>query len=171
MWFFGFIMEKASLVFGDILSNLLVPHIPSPLEMVPRWNKFDDDFMLSMFGFVNNYLEWNGYMVLFHEDSPRITKNIKSFLKNNNFKILRCWTIANSLQCSNTKFIGKKVIYSTNLNTLVLALHHSLLIVSLFFIYCVQLGDFARLRQWGLLIPTLNWCWKGIVTWQGWPFL
>jgi hypothetical protein len=50
-------MEKASLVFGDILSNLLVPHIPSPLEMVPRWNKFDDDFMLSMFGFVNNYLE------------------------------------------------------------------------------------------------------------------
>jgi hypothetical protein len=23
--------------------------------MVPHWNKFDDDFVLSMFGFVNKY--------------------------------------------------------------------------------------------------------------------
>jgi len=41
-----------------------------------------------MFSFVNKYQEPNGYMVLFHKDSPRIIRNIRSFLKNNNFKIL-----------------------------------------------------------------------------------
>jgi hypothetical protein len=34
-----------------------IPHISSPLEMVPYWNRLDDDFLLSMFGFVNKYLQ------------------------------------------------------------------------------------------------------------------
>jgi hypothetical protein len=42
-------VEKASLVFGNTLSNLSVPHASSPSKMVLHWNKFDDDFPLSMF--------------------------------------------------------------------------------------------------------------------------
>jgi hypothetical protein len=34
--FLDSLVEKASLVFGDILSNLFVPHVSSPLEMVPH---------------------------------------------------------------------------------------------------------------------------------------
>jgi hypothetical protein len=70
-------MEKASLVFGDIHINLLlIPHISNPSKMVIHWNNLDDDVIFSMLGFVNKYLEPNGYMVLFYEDSPRVVKNI-----------------------------------------------------------------------------------------------
>jgi hypothetical protein len=57
------------------------------LEMILHWNKLDDDFLLSMFGFVNKYMEPNGCMVLFHKDSPLVAKNIRSLLENNNLKI------------------------------------------------------------------------------------
>jgi hypothetical protein len=63
-------MEKTLFVFGDIPSNLLVPHISNPLKMAPHWNNLDDHVMFSMFGFVNKYLEANGYMVMLDKDFP-----------------------------------------------------------------------------------------------------
>ncbi len=119
LWFLGFTNREGFIgIWRHTLQPPCTPCI-KPLKMVPHWNKFDDDFMFSMFWFVNKYLEPNGCMVLFHEDSPRITKNIMSFLKNNNFKILWHWSIIHNLQHSNIKFTSMKVIYSTNFNCLI----------------------------------------------------
>jgi len=114
----------------------MYPMFPT-LAMVLYRNKLDDDSLLSMFGFVNKYLEPNGYIVLFHKDSPRVAKNIRSLLENNNFKILWHWSMVNNLQHSIPKFISKKVIYSIDLNSLVFVFHHSSLTFSIFFTYYV----------------------------------
>lgn len=74
-------LDKALVVFGDIPSNLHVSYVSSPLDMIYHLNNLDDKFFVSMFSFVNKYLEPNGCMVFFHEDSPRVAKNIKSFLE------------------------------------------------------------------------------------------
>ncbi len=47
-WFFcgiwDSLVEKVSLVFKEIPSNLLVSHASNPLKMVSHWNKLNDDF-------------------------------------------------------------------------------------------------------------------------------
>jgi hypothetical protein len=81
-------------------------------------------------------------MVLFHEDSPRVIKNIMSFLENNNFNFFWYWSIVNSPQRSNIKFINVKVNYWTNFNCLIFFFHHSLIKISLFIINYVQSSDY-----------------------------
>ncbi len=158
-------MEKVSLVFGDTPSNLLVPyallgfasgkgfigiwkHTLQPL-CTPCIKPLENGSSLeqvwwwfSTFHVLNKYLEPNGCMVLFHEDSPRVIKNIMSFLENNNFNFFWYWSIVNSPQRSNIKFINVKVNYWTNFNCLIFFFHHSLIKISLFIINYVQSSDY-----------------------------
>jgi hypothetical protein len=56
--------------------------------------------MFSMLGFVNKYLEPNGYMDLFYEDSPQVAKNITchSWRTTSKFSSVGQLTIAYNVQ-------------------------------------------------------------------------
>jgi hypothetical protein len=40
-----------------------------------------------IFGFANKYMERNGVVIIFHDDNPRVLKEIKSFLDTNGYEI------------------------------------------------------------------------------------
>jgi hypothetical protein len=55
-------------------------------------------------------MEKNGAIYIFHDDDPRILKEIKSFLEMNGYEIHFRWAIINSLPWMNKGIKGKMVI-------------------------------------------------------------
>jgi hypothetical protein len=73
--------------FSKSPSNPHVSHVSNTPSIIPHWNMNDDNYVYSMFVFLNKFLDPNSCMVLFHKYKPSVVRKIKLFLENNNFKI------------------------------------------------------------------------------------
>jgi hypothetical protein len=60
-----------------------------------------------IFGFANKYMEKNGATLIFHDEHPRVLKEIKSFLKRNGNEIHFRWAVINSLLWMSNRIKGK----------------------------------------------------------------
>lgn len=68
-----------------------------------------DNYVVSIFGFVNMYLARDGFVLLFYDDDFHVLRDIKSYLEDYNFKIHSKFAIVNSMHCTNLEFLAKKV--------------------------------------------------------------
>ncbi len=59
------------------------------VSTIPKWNARVDNYVVSIFGFVDKYLARDGSILFFYDDD-RVWKEIKSYLENYNFKIQVC---------------------------------------------------------------------------------
>ncbi len=75
--------NKVNLILVDVLRKLLIPLAFSSID-IPLWNKWDEDYVVSIFNFVNKFLTCNGVVLLFRFDDPFILKEIQSYLENYN---------------------------------------------------------------------------------------
>jgi hypothetical protein len=48
-----------------------------------------------IFGFVNKYLYLDDVVVVFHDDDPRVLKEIKSYIEGNRYAIWSKWVVIN----------------------------------------------------------------------------
>ncbi len=102
--------QVCDVLIAEVLSDLPVPLISIPPTDVPSLNRHIDKYVYDIFGFANKYVENNGVILIFHDDDPRIFKDIKSFLKTNGYEIHFKYAIINSLLWMNIGIKGKMVI-------------------------------------------------------------
>lgn len=77
--------------------------------LVPQWNTRTNNYVVSIFGFVDKYLYPNGCMFLFHDDNFWVLKDVKAYLEDCQFNIHSKWAIVNSIHWTNLKSKSKKV--------------------------------------------------------------
>ncbi len=70
------------------------------VSTIPKWNVRVDNYVISIFGFVDKYLAWDSCVLFFYDDD-RVLKEIKSYLENYNFKIHSKFVIVNNMPCTN----------------------------------------------------------------------
>ncbi len=67
--------------------------------------------MYEVFGFMNKYLCLDGVVVVFHDDDPRVLKEIKSYLEGNGYEIRSSWVVINTLPQMSNELRGKMVSF------------------------------------------------------------
>jgi hypothetical protein len=75
--------NKVNLVLVDVFGKLLILLAFSSID-IRLWNKWDEDYIVSIFNFVNKFLTLNGVVLLYHFDDPFMLKEIQSYLENYN---------------------------------------------------------------------------------------
>jgi hypothetical protein len=103
-------ISRLVLFIAKVLLDLLVLLVSTPPTVVPSWNHHIDKYVYEIFGFTNKYMENNGTILIFHDDNPRMLKDIKSFLDTNGYEIHFRWAIINSLLRMSNGIKGKMVI-------------------------------------------------------------
>jgi hypothetical protein len=98
---------------------LPILHLLDVVFNIPKWNAKVDNYVASIFGFVDKYLTRDGCIFFFYNDDFRVLKNIKSYLENYHFKIH--FKICNSQQNASNKFQildekGKHFLNSTKVS-------------------------------------------------------
>ncbi len=68
-----------------------------------------DNYVVSIFGFVNMYFARDGFVLLFYHDDFHVLRNIKSYLEDYSFKIHSKFVIINGMHYRNLEFLTKKV--------------------------------------------------------------
>ncbi len=81
----------------EVPSNLSIPFMSKPTNIVAFWNRHINNYIYGVFGFANKYLCDNGAIVVFHDDDPCVLKEIKSYLETNEYEIHSRWAIINIL--------------------------------------------------------------------------
>jgi hypothetical protein len=81
----------------EVPSNLSIPFMSKPTNIVAFWNRHINNYIYGVFGFANKYLYDNGAIVVFHDDDPCVLKEIKSYLETNEYEIHSRWAIINIL--------------------------------------------------------------------------
>jgi hypothetical protein len=64
-----------------------------------------------MFSFANKYLHLDSVVVVFHDDDPRVLKEIKSYLEGNGYETRLRWAIINLLPRMSNELQGKMVSF------------------------------------------------------------
>ncbi len=88
--------DKANLVLIDDLGNVHVPLVSFNSPEIPLWNKQGEDWIISIFDFIENFLTFDGAMFFFHLNDPLVLKEIRSYLESYSFQICVKWAIVNS---------------------------------------------------------------------------
>jgi hypothetical protein len=68
------ITGKHDLFISKVPSNLPIPLVSIPPINVPSSNRHIDNYVHGIFGFVNNCMEKNGVVLIFHDDDPHILR-------------------------------------------------------------------------------------------------
>ncbi len=97
------IKDTVHLVFVNIPRNLLVPLVFTIPSKIPIWNKQVDDYIISIFNFVEKFLTTNGVVLLFHLNDLQVVKEIRSYLGSYKFQIHMKQAIVNSFPFTSTE--------------------------------------------------------------------
>jgi len=100
--------DIVDLIFVEVLGNFPIPHLLDLVCSIPKWNARVDNYVTSIFGFVDNYLTRDGCILFLYNDNFWVLKNIKSYLEDYNFKIHSKFTIVNNMHRTNPEFPTKK---------------------------------------------------------------
>ncbi len=87
--------DRTNLIIIEILGNLHVLYVLDLVSNIPKWNARVDNYVVPIFGFVGEYVTTNGYVHLFYDDNFWVLKDIKSYLKDYNFKIQLKFVVIN----------------------------------------------------------------------------
>jgi len=101
--------DRMDLILVEVLRNLLVAHLLDLVLNIPKWNARVENYVASIFGFVNLYLTRDGCILFFYNDDFRVLGNVKSYFENYNFKIHLKFVVVNKMHRTNLKFPMKKV--------------------------------------------------------------
>ncbi len=77
----------------DIPWNILNPLVSPSSPKMPLWNREGEDWIVSIFDFVEKFLIANGAMFLFHPNDLRVFKEIMSYLLSYIFQICMKWVV------------------------------------------------------------------------------
>jgi hypothetical protein len=73
-------MDTADVIIVENLGNLHVPHVLDHVSSIPKWNAKVDNYVVSIFNFVDKYLARDGsVLIFFYDDDFWVLKNIKSY--------------------------------------------------------------------------------------------
>jgi hypothetical protein len=100
--------DITDLVIAQVLGNLPIPHVLDLVLPIPKWNARVDNYVVSIFGFVDKCIARDGCILFFYDDDW-VLKEIKSYLENYNFKIHLKFAIVNNMHHTNLEFLNKKV--------------------------------------------------------------
>ncbi len=100
--------DKADFIIAEVPGNLPIPHVLDLVLTIPKWNAKVDNYVVSIFGFVDKYLARDGFVLFFYDDD-RVLKKIKSYLESYNFKIHLKFVVVNNIHRTNLKLLNKKV--------------------------------------------------------------
>ncbi len=98
-----------NLISVEVPRNLHVLHVLDPISNIPMWNVRMDNYIVSIFGFVDKYLARDGFVLLFYDVDFHVMRDIKSYLEDYNFKTHSKFAIVNGMHYTNPKFLAKKV--------------------------------------------------------------
>ncbi len=84
------------------------------VSIIPKWNARIDNYVISIFSFVEKYLTRDGSIFFYYDDHFQILKGIKSYLKDYNLKIHSKFVVVNNMHNINIEFPNKKVIFFSN---------------------------------------------------------
>jgi hypothetical protein len=104
-------MDRVHLIFAEILGNFPILHLLDFVSSIPKWNAKMDNYVTSIFGFADNYLTKDGCIFFLYNDNFWVLKDIKSYLKDYNFKIHSKFIVINNMHRTNPKFPTKKKCY------------------------------------------------------------
>jgi hypothetical protein len=96
-------------MFAKVLGNLPILHLLDAISSIPKWNARVDNYVASIFIFVNKCLLRDGCVLFFNDDDFQVLKDIKSYLEYYNFKIHSKFIVINIMHHTNPKFLTKKV--------------------------------------------------------------
>jgi hypothetical protein len=106
--------DRANFIIVEIPINLFVLHVLDPISNIPKWNARVDNYVVSIFGFVNKYLARDGFVLLFYDDDFHVLRDIKSYLEDYNFKIHLKFDVVNGMHHTNLESLTKKVNLFSN---------------------------------------------------------
>jgi hypothetical protein len=101
--------DRANFIIAKVVGNLPIPHVLDHVSNIPKWNARVENYVISMFDFVNKYLVRNESILLFYDDDFCVLRNIKSYLEDYNFKVHSKFIVVNSLHRTSPEFPSKKV--------------------------------------------------------------
>jgi hypothetical protein len=87
-----------------------MPFVLVPLLEIPVWNMLVEDYVVSIFNFVDKFLTTNGVILFFHLNDLHVLREIRSYLDNYSFHIWMKWAIVNSLPLTNSEDPSMKVL-------------------------------------------------------------
>lgn len=97
------------LIIVEIPRNLLISHLVDPISNIPKWKARVDNYVASIFEFVDKYLARDGCILFFYDDNFHVWRDIKSYIENYNFKIHSKFVVVNKMHWTNLEFPMKKV--------------------------------------------------------------
>ncbi len=100
-----------TLLIVEVPSNLPIPLVSKHTSNVPFWSWHIENYVYGIFGFVNKYLYLDDVVVVFHDDDPRVLKEIKSYIEGNRYAIWSKWVVINIVPWMNSELWGKMVSF------------------------------------------------------------
>jgi hypothetical protein len=70
-----------------------------------------NNYVVSIFGFANKYLDPNGCMLFFHDNDFWVLKDVKAYLEDYQFKIQSKWVIVNGFHWTSLESKSRKVTF------------------------------------------------------------
>jgi hypothetical protein len=101
--------DRARLIIVEVPGNLPILHLFDVVSNIPKWNAKVDNYVASIFGFVDKYVVRDGCILLFYDDDFCVLKDIKSYLENYDLKIHSKFIVVNEMHRTNLEFPTKKV--------------------------------------------------------------
>ncbi len=98
-----------TLLIVEVPSNLPIPLISKHTSNVPFWNSHIENYVYGVFSFANKYFYLDDAIDVFHDDDPRVLKEIKSYLEGNRYEIWSKWAVINTLPPMSNELWGKMV--------------------------------------------------------------
>jgi hypothetical protein len=109
---------RAYLLLANILRGVPFPFVFNLASMIPIWNHSLEDYMETIFFFVERFFFKRGRIILFYPNDLRVQKEIASFVDVYKFTIKLKWIVINALPIISTENKTCKVCYSHHLNHL-----------------------------------------------------
>jgi hypothetical protein len=97
------------LIIVEVLGNLPIMLVLDHVSNIPKWNVRVENYVVSIFGFVDKYLARIGSTLLFYDHDFHVLKDIKSYLEDYNFNIHLKFAVVNNLHRTSLEFPSKKV--------------------------------------------------------------
>jgi hypothetical protein len=95
------------LVIVEVPKNMFILHLLDLVFNIPKWNAKVDNYVASIFKFVNKYLTGDGRVLFFYNDNFFVLRH-KVLKENYNFKIYSKFIVINKMHQKNLEFSTKR---------------------------------------------------------------
>jgi hypothetical protein len=76
---------------------------------IPPWNQKVNEYIVFIFDFVEKFLDFDDFLLLFYLNDCKLLKEDRCYLKSYGFQFWMTWAMVNSLQLTNSEDPSLKV--------------------------------------------------------------